>query len=34
MKVGVNERGYRVGQWNQSAKYSDQAVEQVRYLRD
>lgn len=33
-KVGVNEKGYRVGQWNQGSKFSDRVVEQVRYLRD
>jgi len=32
--VGVNEKGYRVGQWNQRSKYSDRVVEQVRMLRD
>ena len=32
--VGVNERGYRVGQWNQFARFSDRVVEQVRLLRD
>ncbi|MDP2024541.1 MAG: hypothetical protein Q8L16_26960 [Hydrogenophaga sp.] len=32
--VGVNEKGYRVGQWNQSAKFSDRVVELVRQLRD
>lgn len=32
--VGVNEKGFRVGQWNQSAKYSDRVIEQVRTLRD
>lgn len=32
--VGVNERGYRVGQWNQYSKYSDRVVELVRQLRD
>ena len=32
--VGVNERGYRVGQWNQYCKYSDRVVELLRQLRD
>lgn len=32
--VGVNERGYRVGQWNQFSKYSDREVEMCRKLRD
>ena len=32
--VGVNEKGFRVGQWNQGAKFSDRVVEQVRELRD
>lgn len=32
--VGVNDKGYRVGQWNQCSKYSDREVELVRLLRD
>jgi orotate phosphoribosyltransferase-like protein len=32
--VGVNEKGFRVGQWNQASKYSDRVVEQIRSLRD
>jgi len=32
--VGVNARGYRIGQWNQFAKFSDRVVEQIRQLRD
>lgn len=32
--VGVNARGFRIGQWNQQAKFSDRTVEQIRQLRD
>ena len=32
--IGVNARGYRIGQWNQFARFSDRVVEQVRQLRD
>lgn len=32
--IGVNARGYRIGQWNQFARFSDRVVEQIRQLRD
>lgn len=32
--VGVNERGYRVGEDHQSTKYTDREVELVRRLRE
>jgi hypothetical protein len=32
--VGVNEKGHKVGQYHQRAKYSDRVIEQTRTLRD